>query len=62
LPLVLPWWLFSLYSPLCAGDKMNEEEEERLDDQDNLGFSHNLYLFSFLLYFLFLLQIVTFYK
>jgi hypothetical protein len=44
LPVVLPWWLFSLYSPLRAGDKKNEEEE-RLDDQDNLGFSYNLYFF-----------------
>jgi hypothetical protein len=39
---------------LCAGDKMNEEEEEeRLDAQDNLRFSYNLYLFSFLLLFSF---------
>jgi hypothetical protein len=42
--------------PLCAGDKKNKEErKERFEDQDSLGSSiySNLYLFSFLLYFLF---------
>jgi hypothetical protein len=30
-----------LYSPFYADDKKNEEEkEERLDDQDNLGLSY----------------------
>jgi hypothetical protein len=29
LPLVLPWWHFSLYSPFCAGDKKNEEEKKK---------------------------------
>jgi hypothetical protein len=29
MPLVLPWWLFSLYSPLYAGDKKNEEENKK---------------------------------
>jgi hypothetical protein len=28
MPLVLPWWLFSLYSHLYAGDKKNEEEKK----------------------------------
>jgi hypothetical protein len=42
--------------PLCAGDKKNKEErKERFEDQDNLGsiLYSNMYLFSFLLYFLF---------
>jgi hypothetical protein len=30
MPPVLPWWLFSLYSPLCAGDKKEEEKKKDL--------------------------------
>jgi hypothetical protein len=46
---------FPFAFPLCAGKKNKEESKERFEDQDSLGSSQysNLYLFSFLLYFLF---------